>query len=268
MLPLKDNSPLNLWWAPKVQNFHALPLSSFPASPAIKLGTAYISLTFNPEKHIRYLLNRVLACGGRTVQATLPTENGISGALEEASRLASPTDKEERKEDIIFINATGIGAHTFVPDPNVQPIRGQTLLISGEASRISTHLLFSDGDDPSSDEKIAYIVPRKGTGTTVIGGTKEVGNWKTEPDEGVSKEILERAKVLAPELVDKGSGEMEVLKVQVGLRPGRKGGVRVESEVLGGGVRVVHAYGHAGAGFQNSVGCARKVVRLVRMLVK
>lgn len=56
--------------------------------------------------------------------------------------------------------------------------------------------------------------------------------------------------------------------MQVGLRPGRKGGVRVEREVLGSGRRVVHAYGHAGAGYQNSVGCARKVVSLVRMLVK
>jgi D-amino-acid oxidase len=35
---------------------------------------------------------------------------------------------------------------------------------------------------------------------------------------------------------------------------------------LGGGgrvARVVHSYGHAGAGYQNSVGSARKVVRLV-----
>jgi D-amino-acid oxidase len=52
--------------------------------------------------------------------------------------------------------------------------------------------------------------------------------------------------------------------VQCGLRPGRKGGPRVEQEVLDGGrVRVVHAYGHAGAGYQNSVGSARKVVGLV-----
>lgn len=276
LLPLKDNSPLNLWWGPRVQNFHPLPPSSFPNSPAIKLGIAYTSFTFNPEKHTRYLLNRILALGGRTVRATLPTEKGITGALEEAANLTSTTTPNESKEDLIFINATGLGARTLVPDPTIHPIRGQTLLVSGEAERITTHLLFSEeeGDRPDSDERIAYIVPRKGTGTTIIGGTKEVGRWDVEVDEGVSKGILEWAKVLAPELRcadGEGEGELEVLKVQVGLRPGRVGGVRVESEVLGGGgkgVRVVHVYGHAGAGFQNSVGCARKVVRLVGMMVK
>ncbi|KAK2753250.1 hypothetical protein FQN54_007941 [Arachnomyces sp. PD_36] len=268
LLHLKDNSPQNLWWTSHVPNFAPLSPTSFPStSPPIKLGVAYTSFTFNPEKHIKYLLNRVLGAGGRTIRATLPTkEGGIIGALEEARRLAAAAEEE----DPVFINATGLGARTFVPDDAMQPIRGQTIIVKGEAERISTHLLFSDTTDSAdSDERIAYVVPRKGTGTTIIGGTKQVGNWDTEPDEGVSRDILGWARGLAPELV-RGGGELEVLKVQVGLRPGRKGGARVESEVLGGakGMRVVHAYGHAGAGFQNSVGCARKVVRLVKMLVK
>ena len=72
---------------------------------------------------------------------------------------------------------------------------------------------------------------------------------------------------MVPELLTGEDGGFEVLSVQCGLRPGRRGGVRVEEEVLKGEgervVRVVHAYGHAGAGYQNSVGSARKVVRLV-----
>ena len=58
---------------------------------------------------------------------------------------------------------------------------------------------------------------------------------------------MESCKELAPELLG-GDGEFEVLSVQCGLRPAREGGTRVEKEVFEGGVKVVHSYGHAGAG--------------------
>ena len=53
--------------------------------------------------------------------------------------------------------------------------------------------------------------------------------------------------MLAPELLDR-DGHFEVLSDQVGLRPSRKDGPRVEIDVLVGGVAVVHSYGHSGAG--------------------
>lgn len=124
----------------------------------------------------------------------------------------------------------------------------------GEAERVSTI---------EGINSIRYVVPRKGSGTSILGGTKEVGKWDTEPDEDVTRDILEGCKVLAPELLSGGGGEFEVLRAQVGLRPCRSGGARVEREGVGGW-RVVHSYGHAGAGYQNSVGCAREVVGLVR----
>ena len=49
------------------------------------------------------------------------------------------------------------------------------------------------------------------------------------------------------------------------LRPYRKGGAWVEVEHLEeDGIVVIHAYGHGGAGFQNSIGSANKVLRLLR----
>lgn len=67
---------------------------------------------------------------------------------------------------------------------------------------------------------------------------------------------------MAPELLTAEDGGFEVISVQCGLRPGRKGGPRLESEVFGGRT-IVHAYGHAGGGYQNSVGSARAVLKLV-----
>lgn len=136
------------------------------------------------------------------------------------------------------------------------PTRGQTILVRGEASKASTF---------EGIGTINYAIPRKGSGTSVLGGTNQPGDWDTEPDEETTRGILERCKVLAPELLG-GEGEFEVLKVQVGLRPSRVGGARVQREVVEGEGRrwrVVHAYGHSGAGYQNSVGVARKVVRLI-----
>ena len=62
-------------------------------------------------------------------------------------------------------------------------------------------------------------------------------------------------------------GEFDVLGEQVGLRPQRKGGPRGEVERMGKeeGI-VVHCYGHGGAGYQNSVGCARRVLEMIRGL--
>lgn len=65
-------------------------------------------------------------------------------------------------------------------------------------------------------------------------------------DKGTTKAILEKARLLAPELVN-ANGEFDVVSEQVGLRPSRKRGPRVESEEVDG-KRVVHSYGHSGAG--------------------
>jgi glycine/D-amino acid oxidase-like deaminating enzyme len=96
---------------------------------------------------------------------------------------------------------------------------------------------------------------------TILGGTKDIGDWSAEPNPSTTEEILRRAKEWVPELLD-ASGNFQVLSVQVGLRPARKGGVRVEMERVDKFV-VCHAYGHAGAGYQNSVGSANKVARIL-----
>lgn len=65
-------------------------------------------------------------------------------------------------------------------------------------------------------------------------------------DKGTTKAILEKARVLAPELLD-ADGGFDVVSEQVGLRPSREGGPRVEFEEVDG-KKVVHSYGHSGAG--------------------
>lgn len=58
-----------------------------------------------------------------------------------------------------------------------------------------------------------------------------------------------------------------VVREVVGFRPARKGGMRLERgkniEVNQTSIPVVHNYGHSGAGWQSSWGCAEMVVKLV-----
>jgi hypothetical protein len=143
------------------------------------------------------------------------------------------------------------------------PIRGQTVLVKGEAERSRTYVGFA------GDEDIAYVVPRPGSGTTIIGGCKQVGNWEEGVDEGLNERILEMTvrEGMAEGLRTGKDGGFEVVSYQVGWRPGRKGGPRVELEGNDGGkvegIWLVHTYGHAGGGYQASVGSAERVVEIL-----
>jgi D-amino-acid oxidase len=149
------------------------------------------------------------------------------------------------------------------------PIRGQTLLVRITPPPPTSRITIWDSTP------VTYIVPRRiapfsaepSDATFFIGGTNDNDNWDPKPTPQISQGILERVRKVIVGWAGEDA-QIEVLREQVGLRPGRKDGPRVELEVVdvggaNGKVRVVHQYGHAGAGFQNSIGSARKAVGLV-----
>lgn len=106
-----------------------------------------------------------------------------------------------------------------------------------------------------------------------IGGTLGVNDWNLSPDAATTEGIIKRCHELEPSLSFDGSGpeSIPIIKVNVGLRPARKGGARLEREIitvpfqlerykpLGSNVSaylqprqvdVIHAYGIGGSGFQ------------------
>jgi D-amino-acid oxidase len=268
-----DTSPdYDIWYAQHVESFRQLspshpPISKInartpPGAPQISHGAYYKAMSINVPQYLLYLLTQAQKHGVEIVKARLDTSKGFLHALKEAEDLVShshsqPSSNSPPSKPACFINATGLGARTLCPDPTMYPIRGQTVLVKGEAHSTITRV-------GVGSSYRTYCIPRPGSGTTILGGTKEENVWDSEPDVKATEEILRRNAWQVPELLTGPNGGFEVLSVQCGLRPGRKGGPRVEQEVLDGGrVRVVHAYGHAGAGYQNSVGSARKVVGLV-----
>ena len=85
--------------------------------------------------------------------------------------------------------------------------------------------------------------------------------------------IMHRAIKVCPGLVPPGASvdELRVIRHQVGLRPVREGGPRIERQIyqhaVHGPLEVIHCYGAGGFGFQASYGMADKTIRLVNEAV-
>jgi D-amino-acid oxidase len=250
------------WFSSSVLSFESIPRESL--KEGIKHGHNYTSVMVNVPLYLNFLYETAQSHGALVIRATLPKCSAFSETLQAAIEVVKSHLKElgsaKAPHISAFVNATGISASKLVPDADMYPVRGQTITVRGEANQITTFDGFPSDPTPYSTP-ITYILPRPHSNTTILGGTKQIGDWNAEADPQTTVEILRRTKEWAPELLDK-YGEFEVLSVQVGLRPGRKGGARVELESLDG-VTVCHAYGHAGAGYQNSIGSANKVVRLL-----
>jgi len=119
-----------------------------------------------------------------------------------------------------------------------------------------------------SGAKPAYIIPRPGPeGQVILGGTYIPNNYSSQPDLAEAERIIKACYNLEPSLAPNGGGweDIEIISHNVGLRPAREGGARVELEkktlgsrgkglLPGSGrrsrreVAVVHAYGFGSAG--------------------
>jgi D-amino-acid oxidase len=145
----------------------------------------------------------------------------------------------------VVVNAAGLGARLFARDGSVLPVRGQVVLVE----QVGLDRWWLDEEGPT------YVVPR--ARDIVLGGTDDEGSWDRTPEPATAKEILARAVELVPEL-----RRAAVLGHRVGLRPARPS-VRLEATSTPQGGRLVHCYGHGGAGITVSWGCADEVAELV-----
>ncbi|OLN85393.1 D-amino-acid oxidase 1 [Colletotrichum chlorophyti] len=157
-------------------------------------------------------------------------------------------------------NCTGLGSYSLggVEDRAMYPTRGQTVLVEQPIQPLQRMYFRSPR---RVDNDTTYIFQRPLAGGIVLGGCRQDGNWNKDVDPELAKTIMERCCALAPEL---GRPEdLKVIKHGVGLRPGRKGGPRIEVGKDDAGL-VVHNYGASGAGYQASWGMAAHAVKLAQ----
>jgi D-amino-acid oxidase len=177
------------------------------------------------DVYLPWLRDRIIAAGGRFVRRH----------VEHPSVLLAQSP--------VVVNATGLNAG----DPDLYPVRGQIVVVTNPGLDESVR-------DEDNVAGLTYIHPRRHD--VVLGGTFEPGRQDLEPDPQDRAAIIARCTALVPQL--QGT---QVLGDRVGLRPARHGGPRVESTDVPAG-RIVHAYGHGGAGMTMSWGCADEVTRL------
>ena len=139
----------------------------------------------------------------------------------------------------VVVNASGLGARLLGADKSVAPVRGQLVYV--EQFGLDRWVLDSSGP--------TFVLPR--SRDIVVGGTAVEGEWSRSVSAADTDDILRRAVALVPELA-----KATVIRTKVGLRPVRPA-VRLERAG-----RVVHCYGHGGAGITLSWGCADEVAGL------
>jgi len=145
----------------------------------------------------------------------------------------------------IVVNCCGLGGKELCDDHSLEPVRGQIVYTTQDPGF---------GRFDQRPESLIYTIPRRDV--TVLGGTAQRGDWDENIRDEDTELILRKCETLWPEL-----DRSMIVGVSVGLRPSRKE-VRLEAEVISGR-KVIHNYGHGGAGVTLSWGCADEVARML-----
>lgn len=199
------------------------------------------------------------------------------GDLEHISEAAG-VHHTGKKADVI-VNCTGLASRKLggVMDTTIFPVRGQIVVVRNTPGMMCS---LSGCDGLEGD--VCYVMERAVGGFarylaqipieianlslgggTVLGGTYQVNNWESQPDQNCAIRIMKRCVEICPSLTNgKGIEALSIIRHGVGLRPKREDGPRLESEIIDG-CKVVHNYGHAGYGYQTSYGYAQEAMKLV-----
>ncbi|CAH0046721.1 unnamed protein product [Clonostachys solani] len=235
------------WYKNIFDDFRELPKGQVP--DGYDGGCEFTGVCINTTMYLQWLAGQLLRNG-------VQLKRGIVADISEAKNLS-----HTGKPASIIINTTGLGSFKLggVEDKTMYPIRGQVALVRNE----STPMIICSGSADGPGEEL-YLMQRAAGGGTILGGTYDIGNWDTNPDPNVASRIMSRIVKIRPEIAGgKGITGLSVIRHAVGLRPARKGGVRIEKEKLDDKTSIVHNYGHGGYGYQTSYGYAEAVVELV-----
>lgn len=228
-----DHKVEDPFWKPAVTNFIRVGKDELP--PGYVDGFIAPIARIETPIYMDYLVSRFKDAGGRITKLDNEIDN-----IEEISA-----------DHKLIINCSGLGARKIFNDNEVFPIRGQLVKTTNPGLKDC----INEEEGPLA---VSYIVPH--STYCILGGTADDNDWNLEIDPKTTEEILRKCRELDPRL-----NEVEVLGERVGLRPGRTE-VRLETEKLHGDSIVIHNYGHGGAGFTLSWGCAEDVLRLTESI--
>lgn len=228
-------------------------LKAYDVEDRLTWGCKYVSYCVNVHLFCCWLVERFKKSGGIVVKRRLKDLEEVF-ELNEDEGVWNRDGEDVGMRSRIVINTTG---RNFDVDPKVKIIRGQTVLVKNEYRTTITRQM--------TDGSWSFLIPRPGGGGTVVGGTKEIGDAELKARPETRKILLENAAKCFPDFVE-SVDDFKVVMDNVGRRPWREGGLRIEAEdisVSDNDRRVVlHGYGAGGRGYELSWGVAEKIVNL------
>ncbi|RCK60582.1 D-amino-acid oxidase [Candida viswanathii] len=238
------------WYRDFVDDFKIIDSLKLP--PGIGFAHSFKGVVISVPTYLKYLVQQNKEIGNKLKK--IPIIYNIEKARDYHS--------SGKKADYV-VNATGLSATSIkgVEDNKLTfPVRGQVLLVKNNA-RIQYHV----HGFPGFPNELLYIMPRK-EGGTIIGGCFLPGETNKTEDKDMTERIIRRALKYAPELIDpsfkKNPLKIEIAQVNVGFRPFREDGARVELDKSK--KWLIHNYGAGGGGYQGSYGLAKKVVDIFK----
>ncbi|KAK4216567.1 hypothetical protein QBC37DRAFT_370856 [Rhypophila decipiens] len=263
------------------ENFRVLEQHEFPADGGVKWGCEYQTWCLNPMVYCCFLLRRFVNRGGRILKRRVRSVNEVfqldlpggdpDWNTHFGSTWLSPKNcanqqqpeeaKEVRRTTHAVVNASGNG---LGDDAAMFITRGQTCVVAESGTTEEPKTVTRQ----NADGTWTFTVPRGAEGGTVVGGTREPDNYDPLPCPKLRDQLLERIIQTQPGLLAKGKSKLTPVRDIVGRRPTRRGGPRIEGEILNIDVRkdkkqqgfVMHAYGMGGRGYELSWGVAEEVV--------
>lgn len=247
--------------------YQPLPSSALPNGTAF--GCTLTTYDIVVPEYLPKLYQLFLSLGGKSVCAKA---SSISDALALVQKSAPLNGATAPSLPSVVVVSPGLGARELVDDSAVHPVRGQTVLVRAPwctTAKSTASKWPAMSRVTEADFRDMYILPR-GDGNFIVGGTRLVDDWDTAPRPQTTLDILSRALDFMPALArpTEGGGaaqasNVDVVGVNVGLRPARRGGVRLEAGEAVGGTAVVYSYGYGGFGYQCSWGAAFEARDLV-----
>ena len=214
----------DVWFKDLVANY--LPLGNKTGNHQARFSTFIV----NGTDYVSVLLQKIKILGGVLVKQK----------VESLSELNS--------FDVV-INCTGLGARELACDSAMYPTKG--VLVSVRAPWVKEWY-----NEAGTHDGRSYIFPR--VNEVILGGCNEINQEDLMTDYNQVQQIIDRCVKKVPSLAN-----ADVLKVLVGVRPMRKGGVRLEKESINNDTTVIHNYGHGSYGITLSWGCAEAVGDIV-----
>ncbi len=217
---------------------------------------SFLAPTIDTDAYLAWLHRELLAGGCELVAGRLEGDlTGQEGRLRELYRAG------------VVVNCAGLGSIELARDLDLDPHRGALIRVRNDGKSMPrvTEAHCVAHDTSQSGQGMIFIVPR-GADMLLLGGLVEPGEWSLDIDLKNYPPItamLERCVEFMPALAEAEIDETE--PVRAGLRPFRRNNVRLEREP---GTRIVHNYGHGGAGVTLSWGCAAETVGLVEQALE